>query len=261
MGRLTKIRKVSGLVLSLKIWRLSQISGVLDCQTDTHKLMPSTFRTLLALLFLGTFLASCDAADPVISTKDIGNAIWRTNTSMLVFAEQRNYVSTGAFSYKLYEAGSDGGLGRKISDEETGESVPFITVSEDGKTAITILASNLYRLDVATGEKTQLTTNVTKVYAVSPDLKYVLLTHAGLFNPVKTVSLLDISGSPVRSVNEWQIKGLLVSQPGHGQFAFSLHLRHDRRRTQDLSKGANTRSVERLCAGVGSIICQELRGA
>jgi hypothetical protein len=40
----------------------------------------------------------------------------------------------------------------------------------------------------------------------------VLLTHAALYQPVKTVSLLDISGTSVRSVSEWQIKGLLLSQ-------------------------------------------------
>lgn len=174
--------------------------------------MPSNPRSFLALLFFAFCFAACDAADPDTSTQDIGNAVWRSNDNLLVFAEQRNTVSTGAFIYKLYEAGADGRLGRKISDEETGESVPFITISSDGNTAVTLLGSNLYRLDVPSGSKTQLTTNVTKVFAVSPDLKFVLLTHAGLFNPVKTVSLLDISGSEVRSVKEWQIKGLLVSQ-------------------------------------------------
>jgi hypothetical protein len=176
--------------------------------------MPLRFtRPLRALLplFLATVFFSACGTDPVISTQDIGNAIWRNNSSMLVFAEKRDFVSTGAFIYKLYEAGADGQLGRSLAVEETSESVPFIAVSADGNTAITLLASDLYRMDIPSGTKTQLTTNVTKVYAVSPDLKYVLLTHAGLFQPIKTVSLLDISGSP-RSVNEWQIKGLLVSQ-------------------------------------------------
>jgi Tol biopolymer transport system component len=174
--------------------------------------MPSTLNRIVALLFAAFFLNSCDATEPAQSSQDIGNAIWRSNSGLLAFAEQRAGAPSGAFIYKLYEAGGDGKLGRLISEEETDEPVPFIATSGDGNTAITVLRSTLYKLDIPSGAKTQLTSNVTKVYAVSPDLKYVLLTHAGRLETVKTVSLLDISGPGVRSVKEWQLRGLLLSQ-------------------------------------------------
>jgi hypothetical protein len=173
--------------------------------------MPFKSKVLLVLSFLPFIVGACDDPQPVNTFQDIGNAAWRDNSSLLAFAEQRNFVSTGAFVYKLFETGSDGKLGRQLADEVTNEGVPFIHVSADGQRALTLLSGTLYRLDLTSGIKTLLTTNVTRVYASSPDLKYVLLTHAVVSSKAKTVSLLDVAGTP-RSVKEWLVTGLKEDQ-------------------------------------------------
>ncbi len=185
---------------------------LINCQNDTHNLMPSIRKRFTLLPLVALFVGSCDDPAPDQSTQDIGNLAWRSNSGMIAFVEQRDFPTSGPFVYKLFEADADGKLGNKIGDDETGDPVPFILMSADGNTAITLLEGTLYRLDIPSGSKTRLTSSVTKVFTVSPDFKYVLLTHAALNSPTKTVSLLDISGSTVRSVKEWQVKGLLISQ-------------------------------------------------
>lgn len=165
-------------------------------------------KQIFASLACALLLSSCDDPVPASPPQDIGNAVWRSNNAMLTFVEKRDFVSGGDFIYKLYEADGEGKLGKQLWDEDNSDPVPFLAVSPDGNTALTVLSSKLYRLDLVNGTRTQLTTNVTRVFAASPDLRFVLLTHAGLYNPIKTVSLLDVSGDVVRSVKEWRIKGL-----------------------------------------------------
>ena len=173
--------------------------------------MPPISRYLLSLVIASIFLSSCDDSNPTQQTQDIGNMVWRNNSSLLAFAEQRNFVSAGSLVYKLHETDESGRIGRQLLDEVTNEPVPSIAVSADGTTAIAHIGPDLVKIILTNGSKVVLTSNVTKVYAISPDLKYALITHAGLFQPIKKVSLLDISGSP-RSVREWDIKGLTINQ-------------------------------------------------
>ncbi|HET6511125.1 MAG TPA: hypothetical protein VFH43_02960 [Candidatus Kapabacteria bacterium] len=173
--------------------------------------MPLISRYFFSLVIAALLLSSCDDSNPTEQTQDIGNLVWRNNASLLAFAEQRNFVSAGSFVYKLHETDEAGRIGRQLLDEVTNEAVPSIAVSADGTAAVALIGSDLVKVILTNGSKIVLTSNVTKVYAISPDLKYAVITHAALFQPIKRVSLLDISGSP-RSVAEWDIKGLTVNQ-------------------------------------------------
>lgn len=169
-------------------------------------------RPILCLFLVSLLINSCDQPLPDNSSQDIGNAIWRNNTTLLTFAERRNTVTLGLFEYKLYEANSSGEIGRQIADDVTSEGVPSIYLTPNGNEMVTLFNGKLIRQDLNTGSRRELTTNVTRLYAVSPDTKYALVTHANLSLPTKKVSLLDISGPATRSVREWSLTGLTGDQ-------------------------------------------------
>jgi hypothetical protein len=183
---------------------LAQVLSKCKFYTMIHRLLSFV---VLAAVFIG-----CGDPPPDYRSQDIGNAIWRTNSDMLIFAEKKNFASAGIFEYKLYKANGSGEIGDLLADEITTEIVPPIYLSPDGNTAVFVVGGLLIKQDLNSGTRRQMTTNVTKLYAVSPDLKYAVVTHAFLGHPVKTVSLLDISGAIARSVNEWQATGLTIDQ-------------------------------------------------
>jgi hypothetical protein len=169
-------------------------------------------RPILLLFAVLIMFTGCDQPLPDTSSQDIGNAAWRSNSSLLTFAERKTTVSLGVFEYKLYEANSSGAIGNEVFGDITNENFPTMYLSEDGNVVVTVLAEKLIRKDLRTGAQRVLTTNVTRLYAVSPDLKYAFVTHAILGFQLKKVSVLDISGPTTRVVKEWESKGLTADQ-------------------------------------------------
>lgn len=114
------------------------------------------------------------------------------------------------FTYNLHRVQSDGRIMTEVAPEPVYAVIsPEIYFSPDGKTAVAQLNDGLYRIDVASGNKTLLGSKL-NLYVVSPDLKYALISHATLDQPVKEMVLHDISGATAREVAKFNVDSLDV---------------------------------------------------
>lgn len=168
-----------------------------------------SFQGLLLITLL--VISGCD--EPLQDTRiqDVGGVAWLPGGDrMLVFVEQQDYVqNTSWFEYKLKEASREGKIGRTIAPEISYAVVsPDIYISTDGQFAVTQLGNDLFRIRLSDGSKTLLASKL-NLFVVSPDLKYALVTHAGLDQPIKTMSLLDISAN-AHVVKEFQLDSLII---------------------------------------------------
>jgi len=168
------------------------------------------------LFFVLVALNGCDTVTPSQSVLDVGGVAWLPDASgMIGFTQQyvRDPNNTEPLAYNLSRLSSEGGIsGTIVSDKKSRYSIaPEIFISDDGTKAIVQLDSALYRVNLATGDLTPLASKLV-LYAVSPDLRTAVITNTSIAQPVKTISVLDISTNTARKISEFQGKNLAISR-------------------------------------------------
>ncbi len=177
-------------------------------------------RTILRLLFLsffGAIFIACDNPVSLNQFQSFSEVSWKSDGSAMIALVQRfnadQYTVFPAESYTLYRIKQDGSLGDPYSTPEKAISDFSFAVfqSQDSKQGTLQLGNNAYRVDLSSGSSVKLATDY-HLIAVSPDEKYIIGSHSPAQQPVKTISIYDVSGTTPRLVKGFDYRGVSNSR-------------------------------------------------
>ncbi len=166
------------------------------------------------LLFLILILVqSCSEIIGSDEYQDIAELQWKHDGSGMVgFVEHINANASVQASglFDIYSIRTDGSLDKKSSSGYRAvQDVSFtIFMGDDGMSAVTQLgAYNTCRIDLTSLAVTPIIPDL-HLYAVSPDLRFVVGSYSPPRQPIKTVSVYDVSVSPVRLVQSFDLPNI-----------------------------------------------------
>ncbi len=168
---------------------------------------------LYLLLLLAAVVSSCSEITPLNQFQDIAEVQWKPDGSgMLSLLERANGDNGGTLNgaYSLYELGGDGSLG---SEYETGTTAIqgfsyAIFMNDNGTKAITQMgAYDVYEIDIPAKKATKRIDDLYLI-AASRDGRFVVGTFSPPRQPIKTVTLFDISTSTPRKITQFDVSGV-----------------------------------------------------
>jgi hypothetical protein len=155
------------------------------------------------LAFLAPFVSGCNTATTDNTQQDFGNILWKPDGSGMygLFERQLINVATDAYMVGIFD-----GQGALTGTVPTSDNAinPDVFLDRTASHAVVQLGANLYKLDLPGGGQTLLTTKV-RLFVVSPDLHYAVVTPSPDGSHVRTISVLDLQSSPVREVKKWDV--------------------------------------------------------
>lgn len=169
----------------------------------------TTFR-LLFIVIIGANFYACENPATLDQGQIISEVSWKPDGSGILSLIQRYNASPTVSSpiegYDLYRIGGDGSLGDPYSAPAKAISDFSFAIfqSQDGKRATLQLGNNVYRIDLNSGAATQLVGSY-HLIAMSPDEKYLIGSHSPAGQPIKTISIYDVSATPARLVKGFDI--------------------------------------------------------
>lgn len=168
---------------------------------------------LFVLLLFSVIVSSCSEVIPLNQFQDIAEVCWkRDGNGMLTHLERANGDNGGFLAgiYSLYDLTSDGSLSNNYhSDENTFAGFSFtIFLSDDGKKAVTQMGLyDVYEVDLESKIASKRIDDL-QLIAVSSDCKYVVGTFSPPRQPVKTVTIYDISTTAPRKMHQFDVAGI-----------------------------------------------------
>lgn len=168
---------------------------------------------LYLLLLLAVVVSSCSEVTPLNQFQDIAEVQWKTDGSgMLSFIERANGDNGGTLSgaYSLYELNSDGSLGSQYETGTTAiQGFSFtIFMNENGTKAITQMgAYDIYEIDIPSKKATKRIAGL-QLIAASGDGRYVVGTFSPPRQPIKTVTIFDMTPDSPRVVKQFDVAGI-----------------------------------------------------
>jgi hypothetical protein len=168
---------------------------------------------LYLLLLLSAVVSSCSEVTPLNQFQDIAEVQWKTDGSgMLSFIERANGDNGGTLrgAYSLYDLNSDGSLG---SLYETGTTAIqgfsyTIFMNDNGTKAITQMgAYDVYEIDIPSKKATKRITGL-HLIAASGDGQYVVGSFSPPRQPIKTVTIFDMTSDSPRIVKQFDVAGI-----------------------------------------------------
>ncbi|HEY6171385.1 MAG TPA: hypothetical protein VIX80_03905 [Candidatus Kapabacteria bacterium] len=168
---------------------------------------------LYFLLLLAAVVSSCSEVTPLNQFQDIAEVQWKNDGSgMLSFIERANGDNGGTLSgaYSLYELNSDGSLGSQYETGTTAiQGFSFaIFMNDNGTKAITQMgAYDVYEIDIPSKKATKRITGLYLI-AASNDGRFVVGTFSPPRQPIKTVSIFDMTSDSPRVVTQFDITGI-----------------------------------------------------
>lgn len=168
---------------------------------------------LYLLLLLAAVVSSCSEVTPLNQFQDIAEVQWKTDGSgMLSFIERANGDNGGTLSgaYSLYEVNSDGSLGSQYETGTTAiQGFSFtIFMNDNGTKAITQMgAYDVYEIDIPSKKATKLIDDLYLI-AASGDGRFVVGTYSPPRQPIKTITIYDITSSTPRMIKQFDVSGI-----------------------------------------------------
>jgi hypothetical protein len=201
--------------------------------------MKNQFIIFCSILTIALSISGCDSGTGNTQQQDVVELQWQSGGST-IYGFIQSYVqtlnsTTPATAYNIGRFNSDGSTAQTYNtsvfsrpvDPSTGETesyAPSIYLSQDGNTIIAQLENDLYRYGTKTNLLEKLQTLV-HLIVVSPDLKYAITTSSPGIQPIKTVSVYDITGASARLVTHFDLTNLAL-EPGvwlnNGTFGVSV---------------------------------------
>ncbi len=167
---------------SSKIMQRYEIRGRQTGTIGVLRYMVKFRFALIGLLLLAG--AGCSSTTNSVVSQMVDEIAWLPNESGLLATMEKTTISSldGSTIYgeNLYNVGTDGSIGNSINPVDyapnsTTGYTSLLFVSPDGHTAYTPFGTDIYRVDLPSGNLTDLFSN-TNLLGVSPDAKYVLTT-------------------------------------------------------------------------------------
>src|ERR1035437_2233119 len=164
-------------------------------------------RAFPPLLLLALGLAGCSSTLSVTTSQSVSEVVWLPDESgMLAIVQQQTQdATTGATTATggLYRIGADGSIGNQIAmpDQQIiyNHYPNVIFVSKDGRTAITQVGLNIYRVDLTTNTATNIIADQ-NLLGVSPGGKYLISTETAPIGDAgpRLCFVFDVSGNTPR---------------------------------------------------------------
>lgn len=165
------------------------------------------------LLFLAAVVSSCSEITPLNQFQDIAEVRWKTDGSgMLSFIERANGDNGGTLNgaYSLYELNGDGSLASQYETATTAiQGFSYaIFINDNGTKAITQMgAYDVYVIDIPAKKATKRIDDLYLI-AASKDGRFVVGTFSPPRQPIKTVTLFDITMSTPRKIMQFDVSGI-----------------------------------------------------
>ncbi len=174
------------------------------------------FWLLIGIIALG----GCGYTNSITEVQNIVELNWKQDgTAIYGFIQKTSFNDaqtsplTEAFDFCSFK--SDGSLNKAYpADQQAINDFSFATfIDQNASQVITQLGADLYRIDLNSGAYTKLT-ELFHLLAVSPDLHYAVGSHSPANRPRKTITILDITQSPVQVVGEFDDSTGLTATSG-----------------------------------------------
>lgn len=187
-------------------------------------------RVLASALILSVFMAGCDNITTTTDIQDVVELKWRHDGNGIFGLIQKltlsQYQTIPSANYNPCAFNTDGSLNKTISCDQSAStdiSYSIFSTPDDSKIAAQ-LGGDLYTIDPSSGSFAKRYLQF-HLLTMSPDLHYAVGSISPSNRLIKTILVIDISGSTSREVTRFDISNM-QQQPGawlsNGRFGITL---------------------------------------